>query len=198
MKELDEMKKAVDVFMSACDKIANQPEPAHNTEPALTPEQLEVMDADEVEYMDRYDGDGIWHDVTNDHHIFKWDFFNYRVKEPKRWKPKENQQYFIITDECEIEFSHWGDRPCDIVRFNSGNCYQTQTKAQASDDWKIKNGEWEYYFAGVTDIDSCDIDFDTLQVNDSGWISLACLPVSSDMVLKYNHRWKRAKWEDSK
>lgn len=57
--------------------------------------------------------------------------------EGKVWKPKDDEQYFVIRTDGNADYSYWTNDSYDNTRYQLGNCFKTREEAQAVSE-KIK------------------------------------------------------------
>lgn len=49
--------------------------------------------------------------------------------QPKRWKPKVNDKYYVTLTDGDIVGMHWDNDAEDNLRYLFGNCFQTKEEA---------------------------------------------------------------------
>ena len=54
------------------------------------------------------------------------------VKEPTRWKPEMNQEYYFVDSDGFVFCNRWDDCSIDHGRFEIGNIFQTEEEAKKS------------------------------------------------------------------
>lgn len=66
--------------------------------------------------------------------------FDFKTKEVKkwRWKPKEDETYWIVNNRGFAESYTWYDDIFDKLRFNFGNCFRTKEEAEVASE-RIRN-----------------------------------------------------------
>ena len=52
------------------------------------------------------------------------------IKESNRWKPDEDQKYYILDSNGLVHDSIWADDSIDRSRFEIDNCFQTKEEAE--------------------------------------------------------------------
>lgn len=52
------------------------------------------------------------------------------IKESTRWKPDEDQKYYILDSNGLVHESVWADDSADRSRFEIGNCFQTEEEIE--------------------------------------------------------------------
>lgn len=55
-------------------------------------------------------------------------------KKQNRWKPKKNENYWYIDIEGNITYDYWEDYDLDNYRYNTNNCFETNTLAHQKFD----------------------------------------------------------------
>lgn len=51
------------------------------------------------------------------------------MKDSKVWKPKENREYWYITEDGVVDTGVWEDFECEKRMYSMGNCYKTEEEA---------------------------------------------------------------------
>ena len=72
--------------------------------------------------------------------------FDFKTKEIKKWKwrPKEDETYWIVNNRGFAESYTWYDDVFDKLRFNFGNCFRTKEEAEVASERirkALKGGE---------------------------------------------------------
>ena len=52
------------------------------------------------------------------------------IKEPTRWKPEMDQEYYRLGSDSSVIADDWCDLDIDRNRFETGNCFQTEEEAE--------------------------------------------------------------------
>lgn len=52
------------------------------------------------------------------------------IKEPTRWRPDEDQKYYLLDSNGLVHESIWADDSADRSRFEIGNCFQTEEEIE--------------------------------------------------------------------
>ena len=52
------------------------------------------------------------------------------IEEPKVWKPKESEKYYVFDEEVNIVRQYWANDEFDNIRYEIGNCFKTEEEAQ--------------------------------------------------------------------
>jgi hypothetical protein len=52
------------------------------------------------------------------------------IKEPTRWRPDEDQKYYLLDSNGLVHESIWADDYADRSRFEIGNCFQTEEEIE--------------------------------------------------------------------
>lgn len=80
------------------------------------------------------------------------------IKEPTRWKPETDQEYYYVGNNARVFNDDWIDWNIDHDRFDIGNCFQTKEEAERVAEYlkalatvrgdattKFVNGEYNWY-----------------------------------------------------
>ncbi len=107
-----------------------------------------------------------------------------------RWRAEEGGLFYRLYGSGGIHSeTETGCDYCDQLHF-TGNYFQTEEQAKASNIYKILNSEYEYYFAGVSD-NWDDVPKDKRLIEwfdseDGNWCEYY-----GNRVPVFNYRWKR-------
>lgn len=72
----------------------------------------------------------------------------------KRWKPKQGQKYFFISEQKGIIWDYFDIHNSNAKsRYYIGNCYKTRDKASAEFNDIVNKLTWFYETTGETDND---------------------------------------------
>lgn len=52
------------------------------------------------------------------------------IEEPTRWKPEQDQEYYLLDSNGLVHESVWADDSADRSRFEIGNCFQTEEEIE--------------------------------------------------------------------
>lgn len=52
------------------------------------------------------------------------------IKEPTRWRPDDDQKYYLLDSNGLVHESIWADDSADRSRFEIGNCFQTEEEIE--------------------------------------------------------------------
>ena len=52
------------------------------------------------------------------------------IKEPTRWKPEIDQEYYLLGSDSSVKVDEWCDLSTDRNRFEIGNCFKTEEEAE--------------------------------------------------------------------
>ena len=67
------------------------------------------------------------------------------IKEPKVWKPKRDEEYWVVTGCGYIEKRYWNDDEYDIGSYELGDCFRTEEEAQKRREQKIIKNKLKRY-----------------------------------------------------
>ena len=52
------------------------------------------------------------------------------IKEPTRWKPEIDQEYYLLGSDSSVKVDEWCDLSTDRNRFEIGNCFKSREEAE--------------------------------------------------------------------
>lgn len=54
-----------------------------------------------------------------------------------RWRPRDNEEYWLVNGCGQVEFTYWGDSHSHRERYAIGNCFPSQEAAEASEHYEF-------------------------------------------------------------